>query len=58
MSVSPEPVSHLHIVHSTEDDESIRVSGPLAADTARQEFDLGYPSEFEDEQDAVLWDEL
>jgi hypothetical protein len=39
--------SHLHIVHSTDDEESIRVSGPLAADAARQEFDLGYPEEFE-----------
>lgn len=39
--------SHLHIVHSTDDEEIIRVSGPLAADAARQEFDLGYPEEFE-----------
>jgi hypothetical protein len=40
--------SHLHIVHSTEDDEIIRVSGPLAAAAARQEFDLGYhPAELE-----------
>jgi hypothetical protein len=39
--------SHLHIVRSTDDEEIVRVSGPLAADAARQEFDLGYPEEFE-----------
>ena len=39
--------SHLHIVHSTDDEEIIRVSGPLTADAARREFDLGYPEEFE-----------
>lgn len=39
--------SHLHIVHSTDDEEIIRVSGPLAADAARQELDLGHPGEFE-----------
>lgn len=38
---------HLHIVHSTDDDETIRVSGPLDAESARQEFDLGYAAEFE-----------
>jgi hypothetical protein len=39
--------SHLHIVHSTDDEEIIRVSSPLDAAAARQEFDLGYPAEFE-----------
>lgn len=42
--------SHLHIVHSTDNEEIIRVSGPLNADTARQELSLGYPADF----DAVL----
>jgi hypothetical protein len=40
-------VSHLHIVCSTGNEEIIRGSGPLDADAARQEFDLGYPAEFE-----------
>lgn len=39
--------SHLHIVHSTPDEEIIRISAPLTPDEARQDFDLGYPSQFE-----------
>jgi hypothetical protein len=39
--------SHLHIVHSTDNEEVIRVSGPLAAAAAPEELTLGYPEEFE-----------